>query len=135
MKEKELRRQIREKQAELKKIEWDFIRTKYEKQVNAFCDALRNNDSILTLIMQNDMNTADCVLFAKLISNRIKPIYNTFSTQIEQNKTRREKRNEARTKRRNASMEDKTMQPEQHNAASSTPGTVTSDNNLEARQY
>ena len=100
MKENELRKILAEKQKELDKVKQEYETMRYINQINAICDEIRKSPAIIGIIKDKDLNACDARLLGVGIANRIGDIYTDYADEINKNKVRRIKKNEARKERR-----------------------------------
>lgn len=100
MKEKELRKILTEKQKEIEKVQREYETLKYVNQINAICDEIRKSPAIISIIKAKDLNTCEARLLGACIATKISDIYTDSAEEIDKNKERRSRKNEARKERR-----------------------------------
>lgn len=100
MKEKELRKILTEKQKEIEKVQREYETLKYVNQINAICDEIRKSPAIISIIKAKDLNTCEARLLGACIATKISDIYTDSAEEIDKNKERRIRKNEARKERR-----------------------------------
>lgn len=100
MKENELRKILAEKQKELEKVKQEYETMRYINQINAICDEIRKSPAIIDIIKDKDLNACEARLLGAGIADRIGDIYTDYADEINKNKVRRIRKNEARKERR-----------------------------------
>ncbi|MBQ8947157.1 MAG: hypothetical protein IJ058_10145 [Lachnospiraceae bacterium] len=100
MKEKELRKILTEKQKEIEKVQREYETMKYVNQINAICDEIRKSPAIISIIKEKDLNACEARLLGACIATKISDIYTDSAEEIDKNKERRIRKNEARKERR-----------------------------------
>ncbi len=102
MNEKELRKLISDKQKEMEEAQKAYVRIHYDRQIRAFADELSASIDLLELMHKYKLTADDARIFARMVAENIKTIFNTFAQDISANQARRKRKNDARTVRRRA---------------------------------
>lgn len=97
--EKELRRLLAEKSAEVKKLQQAIDTAKYQKSIKALSDEITGSDKVLELIKAMHMNTEDCRILGCFIADNIEKIYHATADTIAKKQAARAKKSEARKAR------------------------------------
>lgn len=97
--EKELRRLLAEKSAEVKKLQQAIDTAKYQKSIKALSDEITGSDKVLELIKAMHMNTEDCRILGCFIADNIEKIYQATADAIVNKQAARAKKSEARKAR------------------------------------
>ncbi len=112
MDEKELRKQLAIKQAEMEKAQREYDKVHYSKQIKTFANTLCDSNELLALIQSESLNADDCRLLAGMMAKRMGDIYHAFAEIIRKNQERRKSKNQLRASRR--------LQPREANTAPDT---------------
>ena len=99
--EKEWRKLVNEARCEWEKVQKEYNRTHYSKQITAISETLAKSDEVLDLIQSEELTRDDCLLLAGCMAKRIRGIYRNFEDLIDKNKARRRNKNKLRNERRN----------------------------------
>ena len=97
--EKELRRLLAEKSAEVKKLQQAIDTAKYQKTLTVLADEITGSEKVLELIKTMHMNAEDTRILGSFIAENINQIYRATSDAIAKKQAARAKKSEARKAR------------------------------------
>ena len=100
--EKEIKKQLEQKQQELKEIQQQYDEAKYAKQLQAVSGTITKSPVLLAIIKDNDLSGDDAEFLAQKVVKNLNGIFNRYHEEIQQNQQRRAKKNEARNEARKA---------------------------------
>ena len=100
--EKEIKKQLEQKQQELKEIQQQYDEVRYAKQLQAVSGTITKSPVLLAIIKDNDLSGEDAEFLARKVVKSLNGIFNKYHEEIQQNQQKRAKKNEARNEARKA---------------------------------
>ncbi len=102
MTKQDLRKQLNEKKTEYIRMQAEYDRLKYKKQIALFTDAIASSNELLDVIRINNLGAEEIRFLSEKTIHLIPQIYTRFSHDISMIQTNRANKNKARTARRHS---------------------------------